>query len=267
MGKKIYVNGNIIVKTRYFKFKDNCGANCPEPPEGAEIWEANKIENGSKFFEITDKNPQSIFNDYYAKGEFSTYDNWVSYLFQSIDEVRANYNEQICEIKNLINADNIHKEHRPALFKLYYTKIATSLDAFVCDAILTIITSDENLFDSFSESRFCCKIDIDKKNELKQKGIGFFEQEIIYRVLRESYLNIDTIKNFFNKFYKSNIAVDSSKLKKHFRNRHLLVHRNGRDKNDNYIVVNESDLNSFIKDADTLVDEICNKVRNKTTLS
>jgi len=26
MGKKIYVNGNIIIKTRYFKFKDNCGA-------------------------------------------------------------------------------------------------------------------------------------------------------------------------------------------------------------------------------------------------
>lgn len=80
MGKKIYVNGNIIIKTRYFKFKDNCGACYREPPEGTEIWEANKIENGSKFFEITDKNPQSIFNDYYAKGGFTTYDSDIKRL-------------------------------------------------------------------------------------------------------------------------------------------------------------------------------------------
>lgn len=262
MGKKIYINGNVLVKTRYFKFKNDGGAYYPKPPEGAEIWEANKIENGEKIFEITDDNPQSIFNDYYAKGEFSTYDNWVSYLFQSIDEVRANYNEQICEIKNLINADNIHKEHRPALFKLYYTKIATSLDAFICDVILTIITSDEILFEDFSKSRLCHKIGEDDIKKLKAKGAGFFEQKIIYNVLRESYLNTETIKEFFKKFYKLKIIIETSKLNEHFRIRHLLVHRNGRDKNDDYIMVNVSTLNSFIKDTDALVDEICNKVRN-----
>lgn len=267
MGKKIYVNGNIIVKTRYFKFKDNCGAYCPEPPEGAEIWEANKIENGSKFFEITDKNPQSIFNDYYAKEGFTAYDNWGNYLFQSIDEVRDNYNEQISEIKNLIIADNIHEEHNPILYKLYYAKVGTSLDAFICDVILTIITSDEILFEDFSKSRLCHKIGEDDIKKLKAKGAGFFEQKIIYNVLRESYLNTETIKEFFKKFYKLKIIIETSKLNEHFRIRHLLVHRNGRDKEDKKIMINESDIYTFIKEADTLVDEICNKIQNKISVS
>lgn len=261
MGKKIYVEGNILVKTRYFKANE-CGTLYLTPPEGTEIWKPNYIDkNGIEFFIIDDKNPQSMFYEYYAKGEFATYDNWVSYLFQSIDEVRDNYNQQIQEIKNLIKADNIHKEHNPALYKLYYVKIGTSLDAFICDTVLTIITSDESLFESFSTS-CCCNIKPERIIKLKHKGAGFFEQEVIYKVLRKSYLNVKAIKDFFNEFYNSNIEFDSDQLNEYFVKRHLLVHRNGRDKNDDYIMVNVSTLNSFIKDADALVDEICNKVRN-----
>ena len=73
MEKIIYVNGGIVINTPFFKCVD-AGAFFDSPPVGAEIIEPNTVNNnGYRFLEINDEHPQSIFNAYYAKYEFTSY--------------------------------------------------------------------------------------------------------------------------------------------------------------------------------------------------
>ena len=67
MGKRIYVNGGILITTPFFAYK-NAGASYDLPPENSEIIEPNTItETGEPYLEISNEHPQSIFNEYYAK--------------------------------------------------------------------------------------------------------------------------------------------------------------------------------------------------------
>ena len=72
MGKRIYVNGGILITTPFFAYK-NAGASYDLPPENSEIIEPNTItETGEPYLEISNEHPQSIFNEYYAKTFFTT---------------------------------------------------------------------------------------------------------------------------------------------------------------------------------------------------
>lgn len=72
MGKRIYVNGGILITTPFFAYK-NAGALYDTPPENSETIAPNAItETGEPYLEISDEHPQSIFNEYYAKTFFTT---------------------------------------------------------------------------------------------------------------------------------------------------------------------------------------------------
>ncbi len=261
MGKIIYVNGNILVKTRYFK-SVNAGGYYSKPPEGAEIWEPNKKYNdGSEFFEITDDNPQSFFNEYYAKEEFSTYDNWVSYLYSTQEEVFDNYIQRIEDISSLMRIVNVEDKERALLNKLYFINIITSLDAFICDTILTIITSDESKFEKYYNSLPYNQVKLKMDDLQEQNHIGLIEQKVVYYVLRQSFSNIKTINYFFKNICNVTIENSNNSINEHFDTRHKLVHRNGRDKDDKYIEISLSDLDKVIKDTRNFVDQIMYKLQ------
>ena len=260
MGKIIYVDGNILVKTRYFKSK-NEGAFYDTPPEDAEVWKPNKKDKeGNMYFEINDNNPQSMFNEYYAKEEFATYDNWVSYLYATLDEVHDQYVERIKDINNLIRIDCVNDKQKGILNKLYFISVITYLDAFICDTILTIITSDESTFERYFNSIPCNQIKVKMEDLKKQNSAGILEQKVVHYVLRQSYSNIKTIKDFFKDFFKIKIEDKSGRISEYFEIRHKLVHRNGRDKDGNYIEIPDKDLETLIKDINDFVDQIMSKI-------
>lgn len=260
MGKIIYVNGNILVKTRYFKSK-NAGALFNTPPEGAEIWEPNKTDkDGYRYFEINDDNPQSIFNEYYAKGGFSTYDKWVSYLYATLDEVYNSYRERINDVNGLIKIDCVNDRQKCILNKLYFISIITSLDAFICDIILTIITSDESIFERYFNSIPSNQIKVKMEDLKKQNSTGILERKVINYVLKQPYSNIKTIKDFFKNFCNAEIVDMDGRIYEYFEIRHKLVHRNGRDKDDKYIDITNENLYSLINDTKSFVDQIMSKI-------
>ena len=63
---KVYVNGGILIKTRYFACK---GLTCLTEiiPNGTRVINPTTKCDGSPCLIIDDKHPQSLFNDYYAK--------------------------------------------------------------------------------------------------------------------------------------------------------------------------------------------------------
>ena len=71
MVKTIFVNGNLLVKTQYFMPID-IGVGYETPPEGAIILDPKDEVDGYKCLLIDDDHPQSLFYEYYVKGDVNT---------------------------------------------------------------------------------------------------------------------------------------------------------------------------------------------------
>lgn len=157
MGKRIYVNGGILITTPFFAYK-NAGASYDLPPENSEIIEPNTItETGEPYLEISNEHPQSIFNEYYAKTFFTT-QHTFAYFFQK--DFIGSYNDfkqRIDEIQSVINIKGLDEQKQNIINKLSYINIITSLDTFICDIILTKIIQDEESFNNFFNSIPPCK--------------------------------------------------------------------------------------------------------------
>ena len=69
---KIYVKGNILYESSYYKYE---GAGCcfNECPVDATEIPCNGIVENKPSLIINDSHPISIFNEYYASGGFSSY--------------------------------------------------------------------------------------------------------------------------------------------------------------------------------------------------
>lgn len=256
MAKKIYVNGGIIVKTPYFRAID-AGAYFDIPPEGAEIIQPNETdENGYEYLEISEDNPQSIFNEYYAKYEFATYGS-AAFLYKNYKDVHDDYKERIKSVTEIIDLQIESEEHRDILYRMFFMNIITSLETFVSDIIITkIISSLESMEAHVSQLKKQDQEKLDKK-------IGAdWEQELIRLAMEKAYSNIDTIKEDLKLHFNISITDTKGKVKIHIKNRHLLAHKNGRRKDNDYFTPTKNNLLDLINDTNQFAEQIYTKVSN-----
>jgi len=253
MGKIIYVNGTLVIDTPYFKYKEASSIN-ETPPEGAEIWEPNRV--GSIFI-INDDEPQSIFNEYYAKGDVTANYEGVELLYKTYKDVHKDYQERISDIESVIKVKIETDTQQEILFKLLYLSIVTSLETFISDIILTAITESEERFEKYYDQFIFNKNKRDKLDNLLREGrIGKREQEIIEHAQKLSYSKIDNINNSFCSIFSLDIKVETSKIATHIRNRDLIAHKNGRTKDAKYMKFDEADLQNLIADTNHFVNQI-----------
>lgn len=256
MGKIIYIKGTLVINTPYFKFKE-AGCLYETPPEGAEIWEPNK---GDAIFEINDNNPQSIFNEYYAKGGLSSYYKGAEFLYKTYKGVYEDYKERIVDLKSIININTESDKHQQILFRLLYLSVIASLETFVSDIIITKITECEESFERYYKD-FIQENKQEKLEKWLSKGwVGKREQEIIRHAQELSFSDIERIKKSFRKILSVDIMYNTDNIEKHIRNRHIIAHKNGRTKDNKYLTFNESDLNILISDTDNFVDYIMSTI-------
>ena len=102
MGKVYYVNGNILIRTRDFKYhvEDGC---LYQIPDNANVLEPNEIVDGVPCFVIDDKNSISIFDTFRASGGFSSVTSGSYYYNSSYQEVYENYISQRKELADFID--------------------------------------------------------------------------------------------------------------------------------------------------------------------
>ena len=256
MGKIIYIKGTLVINTPYFKLKE-AGCLYETPPEGAEIWEPNKEDS---IFEINDNNPQSIFNEYYAKGGLSSYYKGAEFLYNTYKDVYEDYKERIEDVKSIININTESDKHQQILFRLLYLSVIASLETFVSDIIITKITESEESFEKYYE-QFIHKNIKNKLEKLADEGlIGKREQEIIKHAQRLTYSDIDRIKKSFKKILSVDIMYNTDNIEKHIKNRHIIAHKNRRTKNGKYLTFNESDLENLMADSNNFAHYIMSTI-------
>lgn len=258
MKKKIYVEGNILIKTPFFS-TPNAGACFPNPPEGAEIIKEDELKNGTLI--IDEENPQSIFNEYFARGGFASYSKGAEFLYKTFHDVYDDYLERIGDIKEVIDLDVKSNKHQKILNRMYYMSIVASVDTFVSDIIVTKVIESKETFHEYYNSRALPKNKKDALSELYGNNqIGKWEQDIIEFIMRKSYANFKAIKGAFNDLFNVTINDKDNKMETHFHNRHIIAHKNGRKKNDEYLVFLQEDLFELIEDSNKFVGHIMCKI-------
>lgn len=262
MGRIVYVNGSIEIKTQYFVPKDLGVLYLEAPKETNEIIEPKDEVEGERCLIIDDDHPQSMFNEYYARGDVSTEFMTTSYLsasyLDSINEYKKRI-EETCEVVKMVA--EWRSAEQQLVYKMVYVNILTSLDAFICYVLLKRGIQDEDIFKSLMY-----EVAPKGKKELwdeqiTEGHIGEWEQDAIKFVQETSFLNVDKIDKLFNCVRFDRLNYDRREMKKFFRMRHLIVHRNGKQRDDTEVIVSYRLLSELINATHTLVgaifDSIC----------
>lgn len=261
MSKIIYVNGSIIVDTQYFVPKD-IGVGYSEPPVGAIVVEPTDEVEGVKCLLIDDDHPQSLFNEYYAKDGTVSASLAASYVTSSYLNSIHLYRKRIGETIDVIKrASEWPAAEKDLLYKMAYVSILTALDAFICYVMLKRSLDDEVLFKDVMY-KLAPKSKKDKWDELiAGEKDGEWEQDAIRFVQETSLLNTEKVDDAFKKVKFKRLEYDRDRMDGIFRKRHLLVHRNGRQRNDEEFVVTYEILKDLVDACHTLVgaifDSIC----------
>lgn len=253
MGKKIYVNGGILINTRKFSCI-NATCLCDVIPEGAEIIDP-PIVDGEKCLIIDDEHPQSPFYEYYCKTFFSTLYIGINYYSYQNDDCFKEFSEGIEESRKLLLLDVPNENDiRWAFLKMVYLHAVSCLDSFICSLVISKIIHDETLFIKYYKKLLSAH----KKSELTDFLImgkrEEWENKVLEEVLHTSFCSIDTIKDSFKCLNVTTPISYNEVMDNHFKLRHLLMHRNGKRINGNRIELNNTIVNTAIEDVNNYGD-------------
>ena len=256
MAKKVYVDGSILIKTSDFKYE---GAGCLyDIPEGAETIKPNEYIDGVPFLVIDDKRPQSMFNEYYAKGVFSTLYCWSYYLNSNCQKAYDNYKERKDEIECLLEGVNkLELRQQELAYKLLLQNVVTLFDAFICETLVSKVTSSKECFDAFYR-KFYDDLTKDKKTHFDKLSRGELEHEVVMNILGMSYANVGRVNQMYKRVWGLNfdICKNNNKLQDWFDWRHRIVHRNGREKDGSIHRFSTKDVENALQDIDQIVNHI-----------
>ncbi len=242
MSKKIYVDGGILVNTLYFTCKD-AGCKFKTQPEDTELIIPNDTVNGEPCLIIDDDNPQSIFNEYYAK-------TFLTFVYGASGYIKNNYLDCYNEYTDAINAlikltdsvSNLDKNIESTLYKMIYLNVISALDALICSILLVRLVRNETAFNVYADKMFSKSLK-QKLEKLKlENREGKREQLIIENILKTSFTSNDTIKDAMKIAGFDISNVDLGSMSEHFKNRHILVHRNGKRKDGEYMIISDKEL-------------------------
>lgn len=260
MAKKIYVKGGIVITTPYFKCPDT-GCCFETPPEDSIIVEPNKIDhNGNPYLEISEENPQSIFNEYYAKDGLSAFYLGAKFLYINFNQAYDQYLHRNREIRELAQESNLTDQHRNILYRLCFVSVVASLETFVCDIILTRITENETEFKTYF-NKICNGYEKEKLQWLLDNDeVGHWEQKVMDYIIKSSYSDITRIKRIFKSIFRISLTDNDGKINKHFLRRHIIAHRNGRPKDGDYIMLSLCEIEKLIDDTQNFAKQIMDKI-------
>ena len=260
MGKIVYVNGTIVVKTKFF-VPSEMGCGYPSPPDGADVIEAPDVIDGCKCLIIDDDHPQSLFKEYYASGDVAFNEVLSSYLSASCLECIDVYKQRLSEICEVIKkVSDWDAAEKTLVYKMVYVNILTALDAFICNILLTRSVQEEHLFEGLANS-IAPKGTRERWKRLRENGkVGEWEQDAIRQVMEKSFINSNTIDESFKMVRYDRLDYDRAVADKFFRIRHIIVHRNGRQKDDKELEVTYQLLADLVNECHTIVGAIFDSV-------
>lgn len=148
------------------------------------------------------------------------------------------------------------------LDKLLFANIITCLETYLSDALINIVLNNENYLKRFVENfkdykdnslKLC---DIFKKMESLKKQV----KEDLFALM---YHNLPKIKEIYKTTLNIDFPNNIGDVMKKIYVRHHLVHRNGKDRDGNQIIITKDELNQTYDLIFKFVKEIDNQFKEK----
>ena len=260
MGKKYYVNGNILIRTRDFKYhvEDGC---LYQIPDNANVLGPNEIVDGSPCFVIDDKNFISMFDTFRVSGGYTSLCSGSYYFNSSNQEVYENYLSQRNELVSFINSISYDsKENKPFAYKLIFMNIMTLLDAFVCELYISKLTSDEDLFGkelaSFKKNKSKYKDYMEEYGPNEERAFVYYKRE-------QSYINYKKIDRIIKEISccPEDLISEDSAINCWIKLRHDVAHNNAREEDGEFHCFTKEEILNALDGVDFLIGKIMDIVR------
>lgn len=193
--------------------------------------------------DINDIDIEEYYNDFYDDYDYNTE---VGYY--------EDFKREIVEIYSILeNSKNLI--HKNSLHKMLYAHTITIMETYLSDTLIQKILSSKEIKRKFIENytdydtkKICFK-DILSELEKLEKTIKTDLQELIYH-------NLGKIKPIYKAILDIEFGKDeTSKIMQCVNKRHHIVHRNGKDKDNNQIQIN-------IEDVEDVLEKVYNFISN-----
>lgn len=252
MSDIVYVDGTIVldVELTVFKYrKMQCGYS-GEIPEGAEV-----IKN--KIITINDlNNNSSFFHTYYITGNLATKKMGCMRNCRSIDDAYNSAWDELVNLSSLIQSNFFTEDLLPIFYRQMYIGAIGALETYLSDTMVSWVFSNRTRFDKYVESQ--------KKESISLKDLLFsaahIEDVVYVHIQNFSYHRLDDVRDL----YKRNINIeipDRTKMKEFILKRHDLVHRNGKDKDGNYVNVSIEEIFTLLQAEEEFIKDLHEKVK------
>lgn len=166
----------------------------------------------------------------------------------------SSFNNEISNLRKLnelkLNDDELEK----ILKRQIYSGVVTCLEDYLSTTLINKVLKDDSLFRRFVETYKGFK---DKKFSLNQI---FMQQEELRKKVKRTlldiiYHNLDKIKGIYENTFQIKFP-DIEVMMKIINNRHHMVHRNGKNKDGQEIILDTNSVNDVIYKVEKFIEEI-----------
>jgi len=167
---------------------------------------------------------------------------------------------------NLINnLDSIHKlievnilpNEKELLNKILFVNVITSLESFLAEAFIQTVVENEQLLRVFIETNPDFAERNISLNEIFNRVDGI-KIEVRDYLLDFVWHNLAKVKKMYEDTFGTKIITDLGNIFRSIAKRHDIVHRNGRTKDGNSIIISENALIALMQDVRCLANDIDN---------
>lgn len=260
--RKVYIDGNVLVKDGTFIGKDLCIYAEPKRKEDAD--KIIEILNEDKILEITE-NFGSPYVDYYVSGGFAVlYKNGASFFCEKIsDDLLSRTIKQLDEVRELLDIQLPNLTLYPLLYREQHSAVMSIMENFLyCMILRELIYDRDKLFTNIRTysnivqfRRLKPKID-ESDDDLYVFLIGYITDFVYHR--------FSQVRDLYDLVFRLDITDYIKEIEIEVDKRNNIVHRNGKDLNGEPMPINKEEVVEFIEKVQYATTKIWNNIKSQS---
>jgi len=190
-----------------------------------------------------------------------TADDYGQYLIDDIAQITEfhhNFSTAILNIKKLLET-NVEGSVVNCLYRLLFVNVITALETYLSDAFINTVVPNQSLMRKLVETTPRFK---SEKVPLAQvyKAVEEIDQKAKTHLADVVWHNLGRVKTMYKDVLGIEFESDLGDLTRAILNRHDIVHRNGKSKSGEVILIAKEDVNRLIAEVESFVQDVDQKL-------
>ncbi len=194
-------------------------------------------------------------------GKPGDYDEYLVDDIAQITEYYLNFSGSISNVKKLLEAD-IDASVKYCFYRLLYVNVITTMETYLSDAFINSVVPDAELMRSFIESTPEFKAEKIPLSDV-YKAAEEIEQRAKKYLADVVWHNLGRIKPMYRSVLGIQFDTDLGQITKGILKRHDIIHRNGKTKSGEEILITEKDVKVLISMVEAFIKEVDEKLSER----